>query len=367
MRKRSVPLVGPLTRASVFGVIALMGAYGPFAVMADEARREHAARPPEFWPVVWLSAAFVFGLCGYLAFRIAREAFPPKDTHVFPVLPVGNITVVDVVVSPVALLLLLLLGLFPRMWVNPMGGFGLREMDMMQLLIIAPMGAALLLWRPSYHVTRGAPIVRYPAGAWLPWKKVLPLRPKLEWRDYWSGKPRRQIGWGLYAVMGRFELFLELVELSATQQLMDQVRAEWADFFSTVKEGTPQEIEAALAPDKPVKPWHLMAAMFGLPGTPLALAACFQPHYDNASMGIALLFVTVVGGLALWFLSRFVSQTGLSVLVALLAAAAFTGVLTGRKKAEARALSSRVSYQVADVCLGRPAPGPRCTIVDMPW
>ena len=40
------------------------------------------------------------------------------------------------------------------------------------------------------------------------------------------------------------------------------------------------------------------------------------------------------------------------------AAAAFTGVLTGRKKAEARALSTRVSYQIADVCLGKPATEP---------
>jgi hypothetical protein len=352
-----------LVRASVFGLVGLMGAWSPFAVMASEARRASEvagalARPAAFWPAVWVSALFVVVLCGAMAWRIAREAFPPQGTTVFQVVPVQNVTVVDVVVAPVALLLMLVLGLFPRMWVDPMGGFGLRAMDVMQLFVIAPMGAALLLWRPSYHVANGQPIVRYPAGAWLPWKKLLPMRPKLEWRDFWANKPPRQIGWGLHAVMGRFELFLELVDLNASQELKDRVQSEWTAFFAGVKQGTPEEIAAALANDKPVKPWHLMAAMFGLPATPLAVTACFQKHYDAASMGIALLLVTVAGGLALWFLSRFVSEKVLTGLIALLAAISITGVLTGRNNAQASALSNRLGYQITDVCDGKPAREP---------
>ncbi len=346
-------------RAGVFVLVGLMGAWSPFAVMAEEARRaSEMPRPGAFWPAVWLTALFVVVLCGVMAWRIAREAFPPAGTTVFPVMPVANVTIVDVLVSPVALLLMLMLGLMPRMWANPMGGFGPRAMDVMMLLIIVPMGAALLLWRPSYHVARGQPVVRFPAGAWLPWTKVLPMRPRLVWRDFWAGKPRRQIGWALYAEMGRFEIFLELVDLNAQQELKDQVHAEWEAFFSQVKEGTREEIAAALANDKPVKPWHIMAAIFGLPATPLALTACFQRHYDGTSMGVALLAVTVAGGLALWFLSRFVSEKALTGLIAVLAAVSIAGVLTGRRDAQAQALSNRVGYQIVDVCGGKPGREP---------
>lgn len=341
-------------RASAFGFVGLMGAWGPFAVMAEEARRSTSGMPRAvLWPAVWLTALFVVVLFGVMAWRVAREAFPPQGTTVFPVLPVANVTIVDVLVSPIAVLLMMPLGLFPRVWANPIGDFGQRATEAMLMLIIVLMGAALLLWRPTYHVTRGQPVVRFPAGAWLPWKKELPLRPKLAWRDFWAGKPRRQIGWALYAEAGRFEIFLELVDLNAAKDLKDRVQAEWGDFFSQVKQGSADEISAALANDKPVKPWHIMAALFGLPGTPLAVGACFQRHYDGTSMGVALLAVTVAGGLALWFLSRFVSEKALTGLIAVLAAISIAGVLTGRKNAQAAALSNRLGYQITDVCQGK--------------
>jgi len=359
MRELSSPRVGPLVRASAFGLVGLMGAWSPFAVMAEGARLSSNGTPRAvLWPAVWLTALFVVALFGVMAWRIAREAFPPPGTTVFPVMPVANITIVDVLVSPFAVLLMLPLGLFPRVWANPIGDVGSRAMEAMVMLIIVLMGAALLLWRPTYHVTRGQPVVRFPAGAWLPWKKVLPMRPRLAGRDFWPGKPRRQIGWALHAGMGRFEIFLELVDLNAKQELKDRVQAEWGDFFSHVEQGSPDEIAAALANDKPVKPWHILAALFGLPATPLAVGACFQRHYDNTSMGIALLAVTVAGGLALWFLSRFMSEKALTGLIALLAAVSIAGVLTGRKNAQASALSNRLGYQITDVCDGKPAREP---------
>lgn len=338
-----------MVRASVFALVALMGAWSPFAVMG---RKVYPTQTPHEvpWVAVWLSALFVVVLCGGLAWRVAREAFPPEGTAVFPVLPVGNLTVVDVLVSPVALLLLLSLGLMPRMWAEP-----LRGGDGLLLFIIVPMAAALLLWRPTYHVAPGQPIVRWLAGPWLPWKKVLPLRPTLTWRDFWAGRPRRQIGWSLHAVMGRYEFFLDMVPLEASDELKERVEREWSEFFSRVKVGTAEEVAAAFANDKPVKPWHLLAAIFGLPATPLAVAFCFQKHYDGTSMGVALLAVTVVGGLSLWFLSRFLSEKVLTAAIAVLAAVSIAGVLSGRSAAQAAALSNRLGYQIADVCDGKPA------------
>lgn len=356
MKTSSTPRAGPLVRASVFVVLALIALRSPIAA-SEEVRRLGEGRAVA-WPAVWLVTLVIVALFGFMAWRIVREAFPPADTRVFPVLPVANITIVDVLVAPFAWLMMLSLALFPQALARSWGEF--RGSELLVMLIIVPMGAALVLWRPSYHVTRGQPLVRYPAGAWLPWRKVLPIRPRLVWRDFWAGKPRRQIGWGLYAVMGRFEIFLELVDLESAEQLKDTVRAEWAEFFSAVKEGTPEEIAAALdtTNDKPVKPWHIMAAMFGLPATPLAVVSCFQKHWDNVSMGVTLLAAIVAGGLAIWFLSRFVSEKTVTGLMAVLVAVSVAGVLYGRREGMAEAVSHRVGYQIEDVCEGKPSAEP---------
>ena len=355
--KLKPPRVGTLLRASVFAGIGLFAIKQPFNVMETLARYPRGTPPGWFWPAVWGSMVLVVALCGTLAWRVAREAFPPRGTLVFPVIPEPRLTIIDVCTAPFAALFLLVLGLLPNMFVLPVNGFGVREMDVLQLLIIVPMGALLILWRPTFHVTKGEPLVRYPMGGWLPWKKVLPMAPKFEWRDFWTGKqPRRHVGWSLHAnIGGRFEFELDFVDLNATRDVMNDVEAQWREVFGVMHVGTPEQQRAAVANDKPVKPWHILAAIFGLPGLALSLGAVNQKHYDNTSLGVTVLMVLGTGALALWFASRFVSTTVISVLAAVLAVAAIGGGLRGRQRAEAAASSNRIRSELSDVCKGKAA------------
>ena len=217
-------LYGPLIRAGVFGFIALFALKGPFVVMSDEARYPHPGLPANYMTYVWASALFVFAICAVLAWRVATEAFPPRGTLYFPVKK--NITFLDALISPVGFFFLLLAGLFPRMWINPMGGFGPRPMDVQQLVIMPAMALVLMLWRPMWSVTRGQPLTRFPVGPWLPWKQAFPVQAKLEWVEFWAGKPRMHVGWQLTAFIGELTIDLEVVDLNTPQFLSRYFRAD---------------------------------------------------------------------------------------------------------------------------------------------
>lgn len=356
--KLKPPRVGTLLRAAVFAGIALFSIKQPFNVMQELAKYPRGAPPAWFWPAVWGSMVLVVALCGTLAWRIAREAFPPKGTYVFPVIPEPRLTIIDVCTAPFAGLFLLILGLLPNMFVLPITGFGMRQMDVMQLVLMVPMGALLILWRPTYHVTDGQPLLRYPMGAWLPWVKRLPIMPKFEWREFFAGRPRRLIGWSMHATIGRFEMELDFVDLSATREQKSAVEARWGDVFSGIAVGTPEEQRAALADDKPVKPWHMMAAMVGIPVLVLGFGAAGQKHYDNTSVGLGVLVVLFGGASTLWFASRFVSEKVISVVALVLAVAAIGVSIRGRQRGEASALSNRIRYELQDVCDGKAARHP---------
>lgn len=347
------PRVSSLIRAAVFAGIALFSIAQPFNVMQDVKRTP----PMWFWPAVWGSMLFVVALCGTLAFRIAREGFPPKGTLVFPVIPEPRITLIDICVAPFAGLFLLTLGLLPTMFNSGSNDYAARGDHVMQMLVAVAMGGFMLLWRPTFHVTKGEPIVRYPMGAWLPWKKALPIIPKLEWRDYYAGKsPRRQVGWSLHAdIAGRHEFEIDFVPLDATREEMSRIEGEWRDAFGGIEVGTPEQQRAAVANDKPVMPWHMLAAMLGIPMLLIGLGASFQKFYNNVDMVIPLLIVLIGGALTLWFASRFFTDNVISILALVLAAASFGGVIRGRNRAEASVLSGHIARELKAVCDGKPA------------
>lgn len=320
-------LYGPLIRSVAFVVFGLTAV----KLLSHEALHPYPGRPTNY--IDYALGSAVFAVCAVLAWRVAMEAFPPKGTLYLP--SIWTITSIDLFVTPITVGLMLSV-------------IDLRVRDLPFLLGFA---SPLLLWRPMWSFTRGQPIIRFPAGPWLPWKQEFPIKPSFKWVDSWRGtKPRKHIGWQLVASFGDFKLELEFVALDTPQLSRDAVVALWVEKLDTRVVGD-AATQAAVLNRKSVKPWHLVAGVVGMPGLLSLLIETFRSANlrEGPELGMTALVLLGTAGLSLWFISRFVSMTVLAVLSVLLAmicgVVCATSLVEGKRNAD--------DLQLRYVCEGR--------------
>lgn len=321
------PRVSPLLRGGTFAALALFTLKQTF-----QAPKYTFGTPAP--RVVWGAGLLVTAAFIALAVLVAREARPKEGTWVFH--PIRFPLIAELAVVPFG-------GLFGLMWAAIPGELaerGFRDESGVWLFLAPLFFVPLLLWRPAFYVRKGEVVMRFPLGAWCPWyREGYPMEPRLTWEKYFA-KRVGHVGWILRAKLAQREFELEFVGLDVSEAQRDAIKAEWREVMGGVAIGTVEERDAARQRKK-VMPWHIMSGMFGVPGLFLVLINLSQPQYDSSSVIGMVVATLVLGALAFWFISRFLTETQLSVALLVTAAIAGLQLYRGHLKGEAQRAQSR--------------------------
>ena len=226
-----------------------------------------------------VSIAFA-ALYAFIAVRLYGEASPARDTLVIPAQRLSAL--LEASIAWIGVLFLLSA-------TDPRGET--------PTFVLA--GAVLLLWRPSYQLPSGQPLRRYPMGPWLPWSVACTMPLELGWSEHRARRPPRDLlAYGLEAQVNGWQLDLERASVSSTAEDRETLALQWRERLVAA---LPQA--SAAGPRSTIKPWHMLAAMFGLPGVVLALGLGIGPG-EEAGAAFSTVAFPLTGALAFWFLSR---------------------------------------------------------------